>query len=141
MLSSAEGGPSPGDDRDLVDLVGMGETVCREGMANLVVGDDPLFLRADQSRPPLRPGDNPVHRLFQLGHRDLLQPLPARQQGGLVHHIGEIGPSEAWSPPSQDAEIDLRIQGLSPRVDPEDGLATGRLGGVQDDLPVEPAGA
>ena len=64
-----------------------------------------------------------------------------RQQGGLVHRVGEVGPREPRRGLGDPAEIDVGGQRLVADVDLEDRLAPFEVGRVDDDLTVESTGA
>ena len=134
-------GPAPGDDRHLVDGVGVGQGVADQGVAALVVGDDPLLVVGDDPRLALGAGDDPVDRLLELRHPDLLEPPAGGEQGGFVHEVGQVGAGEARGAAGQHVDVDALGQRLALGVHVEDRPAAFQVGTVDDDLAVEAARA
>jgi len=61
----------------------------------------------------------------------------AREDGGLVADVREIGARQARCLAGDGLEVDIRGKRLSARVDPENLLPTGEVGGCDKDLAVE----
>src|SRR5256714_4763093 len=130
-----------GDDRDLVDRVGVLEVVADERVAHLVVGRDLALVLREEPRLLLRAGHDAHDPLLQLLLLDDLLAAPRREQRRLVDEVREVGAGEAGRAGGERTEIDLGCEGLALRVHLEDPLAGDRVGPVDDDLPVEAAGA
>ena len=108
-----------GDDRDLVDRVGVLEEVGDERVAHLVV----RVIAAPSPHDPgllLRAGDHAHDALFELVLVDLALALARGQQGGLVDEVGQVGAGEARRLAGERVEVDLLGQRLAARVDLED---------------------
>ena len=82
-----------------------------------------------------------VDRLFELGHADALLVPAGGQDRGLVDEVGEVGAGEAGRALGEDVQLDVLVQRLALGVDLEDGDAALDVGGVEDHLAVEAAGA
>ena len=111
-----------------------------KGVAALVVGDDPLLVLGDEPALALGPGDHAVDRLLELGHPDLFETPPGRQQGRLVHQVGQVGAGEPGRAPGQHLEIDTLGERLSLGVHVEDRPPPDEVGTVDDDLAIESSG-
>ncbi len=132
--------PTPGDDGHLVDRVGALEDVAHQGVATLVVGDGELLLLAHDPVLALGAGHHAIDGGLQLGVADELQVPTGRQQGRLVHEVGEVSAREARGATGEDIEPYVRLQRLALGVHAQDGLAALEVGTVDDDLPVEATG-
>ena len=64
-------------------------------MSTFVVGRQLLLIGRHHSALPLWPGDNAVHRLFELFHRDDLLVPASGEDGCFVHEVREVGAAEA----------------------------------------------
>ena len=64
-------------------------------MAPLVVRDDPLLLVGDDPAAPLRPGDDAIECLAELGHPHGFLVATGGQDRGLVDEVGDIGSRKA----------------------------------------------
>ncbi|CAM4039424.1 hypothetical protein NOMA109596_19235 [Nocardioides marinus] len=133
--------PAAGQDRDLVDRVVARERRGDEGVAALVVGGDELLVLAHQAGTPLRAGDDAVDGLVQRLVGDELAVGAGGEQRGLVEHVGQVGAGEAGGPARDADQVDVGGDRLAARVDLEDLLAAGQVGGVDLDLAVEAARA
>ena len=106
-----------------------------------MVGGDLLLLGAHDPGALLRAGHDAVDRLVQRGVVDQLGVAAGGQQRGLVEHVGQVGTGEARGPAGDGQQVDVGGQRLALAVDLEDPVAADHVGGVDRDLPVEPAGA
>ncbi len=109
-------------------------------VSGLVICDDLLLFLGDHAATPLGSGDDPVDRLFELGHRDLGAREPRREQRGLVHDVREVGSGEPRRPTRENLDVDLLSKRLAARVHLQDPGASVEIGSVDDDLAVETPG-
>src|SRR5438105_653923 len=84
-----------GDDRDLVHRVGVLEQLEAEGVAGLVVGDDPLLFLGDDARTALRTKGDLLERLLEVDLADGLLVAARCEDRGLVHDVGQVRAGEA----------------------------------------------
>ena len=132
--------PAAGDDRHLVDRVGGRGQPGDQGVADLVVGGQPLVLLGDDLLA-LRPHDDLVARGVEVAHVDLVLVLAGGQQRGLVDEVGQVGAAHPDGPPGDAVEVDVGVERDVAGVDLED-LEPALLGrAVDGDVAVEPAGA
>src|SRR5690606_8367601 len=82
-------------------------------------------------------GDDAVHGLFELVHRDDLLVPPRREDGRLVYQVRKVRAAEAGRRLRERTHGDVVCDGLALRVDGEDSFAALHVRGVQDDLAVE----
>ena len=61
-----------------------------------MIGDDAALLRNEQPVPLLQAGNDPFHRIGEIGHLHAVGVAPRRQQRRLVDKIGEVGAGKAW---------------------------------------------
>src|SRR5215217_1592516 len=130
-----------GDDRDLVDRVGVLEVVAHDRVSHLVVGRDQALLLAHDPGLLLRAGDHAHDPLLQLGLRDLTLAVAGGEEGGLVDEVRQVGAGEAGRLPRERVDVDLLRQRLAARVDLEDLRAALAVRAIDDDLAVEAARA
>src|SRR5438046_6265593 len=64
-------------------------------MADLVVGDDVALLLGQHAALAFQPTDHAIDRLVEVGHVHRVLALAGREQGGLVHQVGEVGARHA----------------------------------------------
>jgi hypothetical protein len=83
-----------GNDRHLVHRQQIAGQVRQHGVACLVVGEDPPLLLA-HDLPLLKTGDNALHRVLEVGARDLVVVESARKDRGLVRDVLELGAGQA----------------------------------------------
>ncbi len=132
-------GHAAADDRDLADRVALREDPLHDRMAALVEGDDRLLGIRDDPGLPLRPGDDPLERLGELGHPDRLLVPARRQDRRLVDEVREIGAGEAGRLAGDAFDVDELVERLALGMDLEDRDATLHVRPVEDDLAVEAA--
>ena len=120
--------------------IGLGDEGGDQGVAGLVEGRALLLLVADDHALALDAHQDLVLGVLEVlhGHRRLAVAGP--DEGGLVDHVGQVGPAEAGGGAGQDFEVDVRVQGDLADVDLEDLLAALDVGHVDDDPAVEAAG-
>src|SRR6266540_1240450 len=128
------------DDRNLLHGLRAADKVGHERVAALVIGQDPLLLLGDDTAL-LESCDHALHRSVEIALPDLLLLRTTREDRRLVADVGEIGARQPGGLPGDRLQIDVRSKGLAPRVDAEDGLPPGEVGGRHQNLAVEPAGA
>ncbi len=119
-------------------LVGV---VADERVAHLVVRGDLALLLGEEARLLLGAGDHAHDPFLELVLADRLLAAARREQRCLVDEVREVGAGEARRAGRERVELDLLRQRLALRVHLEDLLAAGAVGPVDDDLPVEAAGA
>mmetsp|Transcript_2754 Transcript_2754/g.4944 ORF Transcript_2754/g.4944 Transcript_2754/m.4944 type:complete len:579 (+) Transcript_2754:492-2228(+) len=133
-------GLSAGDQRHLLDRVVAGLQGPADGVAHLVVPDKGLD-RAVGHGLALQPGDDAVDAVVHLLEADDGLVAAAREDGGLVHQVGEVRPREAGGPQGNDVQGDLRGQLLVPGVHLQDAHAASLVRHVHLDLAIETAWA
>jgi hypothetical protein len=127
------------DDRDLVDRIVVLQHAADERVPGLVVGRDRLLPVAHDATLALGAGDHPVDRLLQLRQTDRLLVAPGRQDGPLVHQVGEVGTGEARGLLGQHLQRNALLQRLATRVDLQDLAAAVDVGAIEHHLAVEAA--
>ena len=83
------------DDRHLGDGITLGEDSLHDGVSALVIRDDLLLFFADDPAAPLRPGDDAIECLAELGHPHGFLVATGGQDRGLVDEVGDIGSRKA----------------------------------------------
>ncbi len=117
------------------------EEVADERVAHLVVGRDPLLLLGEQARLLLGAGDHAHDPFLEIVLLDHLLAVARCEERRLVDEVREVGAGEARRPGGERVEVDLGRERLALRVHLEDLAAAVAVGPVDDDLPVEAAGA
>ncbi len=140
-LGVAEGGQPARHDGDLDDGVGVLAEPPGDGVAGLVVGDNPLLVGRDELVLLLQPADDAVDGALEVHHLDGVLVLTRGEEGGLVADVGDLGPREARRLPGQQVHVDLGCERELLGVDAEDLGALAAVGPVDEDLAVEAAGA
>ncbi|MBA7471349.1 hypothetical protein ES707_06655 [subsurface metagenome] len=93
------------DYRDLMHRVGVGKHPGCKGMARFMVSGDLLLLGADDPALPLRAVDHPVDGLLKLEEAYFLLIAPRRQDGCLIHQVGEVSARKARGLFGNDLQI------------------------------------
>jgi hypothetical protein len=106
-----------GDDRDLVDRVGVRQVVADHRVAHLVIGGDPPFLVGHHAGLLLGTRDHAHDPFLELDLGDLALAVAGGEQRGLVDEVAQIGAGEAGRLAGQRVHIDLARQRLAARVD------------------------
>ena len=130
----------PGQQGHLVEFVGGGQQRGEQGMAHLVVGDQPLLgtvLQGFGAEPHGHPFQGVVHRLLIDGRAV----APGREDRRLVDQVGQVGTGEARGAPRPERQGDVLPQGPTAAMDAEDRLPPAAVGQFHQDLAVETAGA
>ena len=109
-------------------------------MAALVVGEDALLLVGDDA-PLLQAGDDTLERVVEVLHRELVAAAAPGADRGLVADVRQVGAGQARGLPRDAVEVDVVGERLAARVHEENLLAALEVGRLDQDLPVEPAGA
>ncbi len=136
-------GPAPGDDRDLVDRVGVREDVADEGVTALVVGDERFSSRSDMTRllrsgPAMHAVDGLLH--LRTSSMRSLPPWRAARRAASLRRLARSAPVKPGCAAGQHVEVDVVAQRLAlGRVHLEDRLAALEVGAVDHDLAVEAA--
>ena len=129
----------PGKNRHLVDGIAQRQDFLHQGVPDLVVGDDALFLLRDDAAVPFRPGDDAVSRRVEVGHLDLMLVLAGRLQRGLVNQIGQVGAGEARRAAGQHVQLDVIGQRLALGVNFQNAQPTAAIRAVHHHAPVKAA--
>ena len=98
---------APGQDRDLVHRVDVGQGVRHQSVTGLVVGGHLLLLVAHHPGAPLRACHHPVDGLLEGRPADHPLVAPGGQQRGLVDHVGEVGTGEPGGTAGDDLQVDV----------------------------------
>ena len=86
---------SAGNDRNLVDRIGVRQAVGHQGVAAFVVGHALLLVGVHHPLLLLQAGRDALHALVELVHGDGRLALAGGQQGGLVDQVGQVGADKA----------------------------------------------
>ena len=133
----AEGGEAAGDDRDLVNGIGVGERKGHQRVGRFVVGDTALLVLVDDPLLLLEPGRHPLDPLVELLHADGGLVVAGREERRLVDEIGQISATEARGDPRDLLEVDGGIELHTGDVDLEDLLSATDIGAVDEHMAVE----
>ena len=138
----SSGSVRAGDDRDLLDLVVVGDEGSAEGVSGLVVGDQLVLALAEGGGTAvlLEADHYPVNGRVDLLPSDSGLLLSRGRDGGLVHQVLELGSGESRRAASDGLEVYIRLEGLAAGVDAEDAGPSLEVGKVYGDLAVESAG-
>src|SRR5439155_25819192 len=99
--------PAAGDDAELDHPGAHPHRPGNDGVPRLVVGDDLQLLWGEHVALARWAGDDPVHRLVEVG-LDERGPTPANgDQGGLVDDVGQSRPGEAGRLLGGPAKVDV----------------------------------
>ncbi len=123
----------------LCKRVGVLEHVGAHRVAALVVGDDLLFLFRQRERLALQSHQDAVARHVEVFAVHFVGFSPHREQGGLVHEIGEIGAAHPGRAPRDDVHVDVGVDLLVAHVDFQDLDPLVERGQGHHDLTVEAA--
>ena len=137
----AQSAPGPGDDADLGHRVGVGEEGGHQGVPRLVEGHGLALPVVHHPGLLLQPGDDPLHGRLEVLDGDGGGVPAGRQQGRLVHGVGQVGAAEAGGDAGGPLEVEVVGQLDAPAVDLEDLHPADEVGVAHLHLPVEPAGA
>jgi len=137
----AEGRPAAGHDGDLVDRVGVLAEGRHHRVPALVDRHAPLVLFGEAAAAALGARHHALHGLLQVARLHPGVALARRQQGRLVHHVGQVRAGHAGGGAGHPLEVRIRRQRLAPGVDAQDGQAAVEVGRVEQHLAVEAPGA
>src|SRR6266849_3166790 len=129
------------DDGHLVDRIGVRDELRHQGVARLVVGDDPPFLDADDHRAPLGAHHHLVLGDLEVAHRDPVLVLARGEQGRLVDQVLEVGAREARGLAREEVDVHVLADRDPAGVDLQDALAPLHVGARHDDAAIESAGS
>ncbi len=141
QLAGVTGYHPPGDDRNLMHRIGVGQHASDQGMPGFMIGSYLLFSAAHQSAFPLRPGNDPVNGFLEFQKADLLFLSPGCQDCGLVYQVREVSAAEAGGLPGNDPQINCGIQRFAFGMNLQYCLASIDIRLIQDDTTVKPARA
>ena len=128
-----------GDDRHLVQGVGGGKHGGTEGMARLVVGDGLFLARREGQRLTLLAHEGAIPGLLEVVGLDGVLAGADRDQGGLVHEVGQVGTAHARRAACEQVQVDVVAYPLALDVDVQDLPTVVQFGERHDHLAVEPA--
>ena len=131
---------APGHGGDLLHLLALGDVVCHQRVARLVIGGHLLVLGGDQVALLFKPHGHAVDGSLDLGEAYLLLVLAGGEQGGLVHYVGQVRARGAGGHYGDSMQVHVLIQGLALGMDFKYLLAALDVGVVDHYLPVEAAG-
>jgi len=133
-------GPAPGDDRNLVQGVGLGKEPGQNGMTGLVIRHGPPVLFVDHHPFPLNSHEDAVLGDLKVRALYILLVGPAGDDGGLVHQAGQFGAGKPGGAAGYVFQVDILAQGHPAGVDLEDLQPPLHIRGQNVDLPVEAPG-
>ena len=87
----AERRDAAGDDRNLMNRVGVRQAVGDERVSRLVVGDPHLLVHVHHALFLFQPGRDAFDALVELGHAHRRFFLAGGQQRGFVHQVRQVG--------------------------------------------------
>ena len=129
----------PGNNRNLGHRGGMGLHGRHQGVPDLVVGNDLLFLLAHHGVLPLIAGDDRLHAFHQVFLRHLVPAHPDRPQGGLVDDVGQLRAAGAAGCPGDLLHVDGSAHFDVPGVHLQNRFPARQIRQLHRDPPVEPA--
>ena len=129
-----------GNDRDIVDRVGMLEILAGNGVTCLVVSGELSCLVADLLALLLGTHLNLQYGLFNLGHSDEAASVANSHQRGLVHKVFKVCAGKAGSSLCDGVEVNIVAQWLALGVDAENGFASADIGKTNINLTVKATG-
>ena len=106
-------------------------------MTNFVVGDQTLAPTICQ-RTTFHSSDDPVNGVIDFRETDRLLATASREDGSLVHQVGQIGTGETRRATGNAFEGEIRFELLVAAVDFQNGKATLDVRGIDSDLTIEP---
>src|ERR1700753_1130439 len=89
----------------------------------------------------LHAGDDALERLVEVDAVDGVPAAPGGVDGGLVADVGQVGAGETGGLAGPDGDVDRVGGGVGARVDLQDPLAADHVGGRDQDVAIEAAGA
>src|SRR5206468_9886078 len=108
-------GLAAGDDGDLLHLVDARQELRDQRVAGLVPGDNALFVGGDHL-PRLKPGDDSLEGVVEVGLRDEVAPAAPGVDRGLVAEVGQVGAGEAGRVPGDPLHVHVLGEGLGAGV-------------------------
>ena len=120
--------------------IGVVQHMTNKGVTALVIGDGGALLLAHHARLALRTGDDALHRLFNLVHRNQRTAAARRKQRGLVQQVRQVGAGKAHGKLGELIKAHVLVQRLVLRMDAQDLLAALNVGAVHGDLAIEASG-
>ena len=130
-----------GDNGDLLHRGGVVLQGCHQGMADLVVSHDALFVVGEDGILLLIAGNDYLDALFQVGLGHALAARAGRPQGSFVDDVGQLRAGSAGGHPGHGVEIHARGQCDLFGVDFQDLLAALEVGQLHGHPAVKATGA
>ena len=134
------GGVTARNDGNLVDRIGVGQKRSEESVTDFVISGDFFLLFRQNVTAPFGSEHHLLHRPDDVVLTQVAAILAGRQDGGLVHQIGQVGAGKTGRPGGNRFQIDILAERLFAGVNLENFFAVADVGTVQDDAAVEAAG-
>ncbi len=131
--------PAARHDRDAVHAVDRRQQLAAQRVPGLVEGHHALLVRVEHALG-LDPSDHPLQRGVEVGVGDRLATAPGGEDRGLVADVREVRARQPARLLGDQREVDV-LQRLVARVHLQHAEATGHVGGNDEHLAVEAAGA
>ena len=109
------------------------------GVPDLVIGNDFLFLVAHDPVFLLVTGHDDINALLQILLADSFAPMPYRAQGGLVDQVGQVGARGAYCRARGAGQIHIARQLDLLGMDLQNRDASGQIGQLHRNAPVKAA--
>ena len=119
----AQSAGGAGDNGDLLYRGRVALAGSHQGVANLVVGDDPLFVVGEDGILLLIAGNDDLDALLQVGLGDLSAAIPYSAQGSFIDDIGQFSAGSAGGHAGDRQKIYIILVLHLFGVDLEDGFA------------------
>ena len=130
-----------GNDRHLVQRVGVLAERCHQGMARFVESRDPFLLVGENHRLALGAHEHLVLGQLKIVHQHRLAVLTGGVEGSLVYHIGQIGAGKTGCSTGQHGQIHVVVERNLAGMHAQDLLAAANVGTRHHHAAVEAAGA
>ena len=130
-----------GNDGDLANRYGVFLARGDQGVADLVVGDDALFLGGDDHALLFAAGDDVFGGAVEVSLADGGAVVAHSGEGGLVQDVGQLCAGRAGRGVGHALEVDVGLHGFLSGVHLEDFLAALEVGQLHRDAAVEAAGS
>ena len=133
----AQGGQAAGNDRNLVDGIGVRQAGGNQGVGTFVIGDALLLVGMHDPLPLFQSGRDAFHAFGEFLHADRLLAGPGRQQRRLVDQVGQVGADESGGDAGDFPQIDRVVDANLLNVDVENILAAANVRPVDQHVAIE----